>query len=105
MVTVREYIRTKMSNWGIAYSDVYMLSSKGCINPDEAVTQSNIRSVELHLLSIIAEMLLAPSSISELGVSISKSNMDAVMAYYKYKCKELGVKDVLSKPKPRVRFL
>lgn len=95
-MTIGAFIQAKYKSWGIATSEAELIFPEACINLEDRIDSTNIRAVERALLGKIPELLLLPSSVSELGVSISRANRDAILAYYRYKCRELGVRDVLS---------
>lgn len=71
--------------------------------PDAALTRETLRIAERAFVQRIPEMLLQPTSVSELGVSISRAGADALRAYYRAKCRELGLENLLdASERPRV---
>lgn len=103
-MTIGEFIRSKYRDWGVVCTDADLIFPGVCISPDDRLTSKNIIEVERALLGRIPELLLMPQSVSELGVSISRASREAIMTYYRYKCKELGVPDKLTE-RNTVRFL
>lgn len=95
-MTIREFIRAKYQSWGVSWSEAYLILPDASINVEEDITSANLRRVERALVQRLPELLLMPTSVSELGVSISRASRDAIEAYYSYKCRELGLSDELT---------
>lgn len=104
-MTIREYITQKYASFGVANASAEVEAVLSSIDQgaDEALNSSTIRDVEVAFVRRVPDLLLYPTSVSELGVSISRAGVDALRAYYKAKCAELGIEDLLDKPaRPRV---
>ena len=56
------------------------------------------------LKTVVPELLLMPTSVSELGVSISRASRESIEKYYRMECSRLGLVDRLTE-KATVRFL
>lgn len=104
-MTVREYIAGKFASFGLTDYDVDIEATLVALIPDETISESNIRKAEVAFVKRVPELLLRPSSISELGVSVSYASKADLRAYYALKCKELGLRDELSTDKAKVKFL
>lgn len=96
-MTIGEFIRDKYRSWGLVCTDADLIFPEACINPEDSLTAYNLRDVERAIVGRIPELLLRPNNVSELGVSISRADKQAIMDYYSFKCKELGVEDKLTK--------
>ena len=99
-MTPQEYIQEKYRAMGVSLSDGY-------VSPSDDTCFSEAGGVErVHraFVESLPEFLLMPSSVSELGVSISRASKDDIAKYYRLECRRLGLPDMLSEP-PRVRWL
>lgn len=105
-MTVREYITNRFISFGAMNyeAEVEGVVVSGGLSPDATLSKDNFRAVEVAFVRRIPDLLLLPTSVSELGVSISRASADSLRQYYSIKCKEYGIKDELS-DKPKVRFL
>lgn len=106
-MTIKEYISQRFFDFGVTLSDATLLSImlKGALQEGEEVVTSNVKSVEIAITKNIPELLLTPQSVSDGSLSISKASKDALMDYYKMKCKEYGLADQFATQKKRVVFL
>lgn len=97
-MTIKEYLHHKYSSLGLAgyEAELEEVMVLGSLNPDATLDSSTMRRAERAFVERIPELLLHPSSVSELGVSISRAGVDSLKAYYSTKCKQLGIKDVLT---------
>lgn len=108
-MTPQKYIQEKYRAMGVSLSDGYvssLLVGKG-LSPSDDTCFSEAGGVErVHraFVESLPEFLLMPSSVSELGVSISRASKDDIAKYYRLECRRLGLPDMLSEP-PRVRWL
>jgi len=95
-MTVKEYITSKLSGFGIKVSDADILEISFLIDPDEVLTESNrdtvLKAIALHVLP---HLLLRAKSVSENGFSIGW-DMDALLKYYAWLCNYLGIEDELN---------
>lgn len=104
-MTIKEYLHTKYSSFGVTGFDgeLEAVMASGAFSDDTELTKANMRSVEVAFVKRVPELLLLPTSISELGVSVSRAGTDALRLYYSAKCHELGLENLLEKEKkPRV---
>lgn len=103
-MTILEYILEKYRAMGVNLSEAYVQTLlAGKVNMHEDVyTYGGDRAHRVFIESL-PEFLLMPSSVSELGVSISRSSHEAVEKYYRMECRRLGIQDILSE-RPTVRF-
>lgn len=96
-MTVREYITSKFSGFGITISDADILDISFKISPDERVTEENkdivLRAIAL---DVFPQLLLRAKSVSENGFSVSWDN-DALMKYYDWLCDHIGIDNTLSR--------
>lgn len=104
-MTVREYIAGKFASFGLTGYESDLEATLVALDAEEELSEKNIRKAEAAFVKRVPEFLLRPSSISELGVSISYASKADLRAYYALKCKELGLRDELSTDKAKVRFL
>nr|WP_311470149.1 DUF6706 family protein [uncultured Porphyromonas sp.] len=103
-MTILEYILEKYKAMGVALSESYVQTLLvGKVNMHEDVyTYGGARAHRIFVESL-PEFLLMPSSVSELGVSISRSSREAVEKYYRMECRRLGITDALTE-RPIIRF-
>lgn len=104
---ISDYIKGKYSDMGISISEAGLLSIivGAELNPEESVSPSNFRDVEIAFIRSIPDIILRPRSISELGVSISRASTDDIIAYYRSQCRKYSIEDEIKETKPKVRFL
>lgn len=106
-MTPREYIQEKYKAMGVHASSSYvctLLAGKGiCPNRDIDFSNGEHERVHRAFVESLPEFLLMPSSVSELGVSITRASKEDIAKYYRLECRRLGLPDMLSEP-PRVRF-
>ena len=100
-MTNREYISQKISSLGLTLNDADLLDM-GISNPNEEINQDNLIEVQTAFVSYIPTLLVRPISVSEGGVSISRSQRSDIEAFYRSECKRLGLYDTLT---PRVKFI
>ena len=98
---IADYIKQKFQSFGIQLSEADLLDISN--NLEETVTDENKEIVNYNIVKFIPNLLLRATSISESGFSMSW-NIQAIKDYYSMKCKEYGLKDILS-DKPKVTFL
>lgn len=105
-MTVSEYISQTFMDFGVKLSEAGILGivMRNSLNSADAVGASNFKGVETAVVKAIPMLLLTPSSVTEGSLSISKAQHDSILAFYRLKCKELGIKDELTK-KAKVTFL
>ncbi len=102
MATIRETISATLSRYNIELSeaeiDAKLIDQD--LTPTDPYSASASRSINLAIVSVIPELLLAPD-ITEGGYSI-KFDRGAVMKFYSWLCSELGLEDKLN-PQPKIR--
>ena len=98
---IADYIKQKFQSFGIQLSEADLLDIS--TNLEDEVTDENKEIVNYNIVKFIPNLLLRATSISESGFSMSW-NIQAIKDYYSMKCKEYGLKDILS-DKPKVTFL
>ncbi len=105
-MTVSDYIKGQFEDFGVRLSDasVVEITIKGKLTSSDEVTESNFDKVNRAIVKSIPKLLMMPQSISEGSMSITKAQREAIMDYYRLQCKELGMKDELTK-RPKVTFL
>lgn len=96
MITVQEYIETKLQRFNISIGDVELAAAlvENGLGVSDAYAPGNAKKVKETFVSIIPEMLLM-SEVSEGDLTI-KWNIEGVKAYYAMLCKELGIDDKLN---------
>jgi len=101
-----EYISQVFMDFGVRLSDAAVtgIVLRNNLTANDFVGAENINSVDVAIVKSIPMLLLTPSSVGEGGLSISKAQNESITSYYKMRCKELGIKDTLTK-KPKVTFL
>ena len=104
-MTIKEYIASKFASFGITGYEGELEAALVGLDPAVALDSSTLPHAEAAFVKRIPELLLRPSSVSELGISISFASKADLRAYYALKCKELGLKDELSTDKAKVKFL
>ncbi len=115
---VRDYIREKFQLLGLpaVESLIFEIGAILCeqgSNLEDDMTHQLVRTVNVAFVQQLPAVLLAPQSISELGVSITMAKREDVISYYRQQCKALGIKDELgeveaqeeAKKKPLIRVL
>lgn len=103
-MTILEYILEKYRAMGVNLSEGYVRTLLiGKVNIHEDVYAYGGERVHRVFVESLPEFLLMPSSVSELGVSISRSSRESVEKYYRMECKRLGIPDILTE-KPIVKF-
>ena len=105
-MTVSDYIKGQFEDFGVRLSDasVVEITIKGKLTSSDEVTESNFDKVNRAIVKSIPKLLMMPQSISEGSMSITKAQREAIMDYYRLQCKELEMKDELTK-RPKVTFL
>ncbi len=105
-MTVSDYIKGQFEDFGVRLSDasVVEITIKGKLTSSDEVTESNFDKVNRAIVKSIPKLLMMPQSISEGSMSITKAQRETIMDYYRLQCKELGMKDELTK-RPKVTFL
>lgn len=105
-MTVSDYIKGQFEDFGVRVSEAFVLevTLKHNLTSSDEVSASNFDKVNRAVVKSIPKLLIMPQSISEGSMSISKAQREAITDYYKHQCKELGIKDELTK-RPKVTFL
>lgn len=105
-MTISEYIKGQFADFGMRLSDASVLeiTKRNQLAADAEVSDDNFRDVDVAVVKAVPKLLIMPQSIQEGGMVISKASRDAILDWYKMRCKELGIKDELTK-RPRVTFL
>lgn len=104
-MTIKEFITKRYQSFGgvVPEHEVEAVVLAGELDPDANLTRETLMIAERAFVQRIPEMLLQPTSVSELGVSISRAGADALRAYYRAKCRELGLENLLdASERPRV---
>lgn len=102
MATIRETITSKLRRYNIELTEAEIdaeLIAQG-LTPEDEFSVSADKQIKLALVRMIPELLLSPD-IQEGDLSI-RFDRQAIMKYYSYLCKELGVPDKLNS-KPTIR--
>lgn len=104
-MTIRNYITQKFSSFGVMLkeADLVELWLSHNINFDMEITRDNIRDVEVAIAGMTPRILAMPD-VSEGGMSISMDR-EALKEYHSLLCRELGIDNKLTKPKPKIRFI
>lgn len=105
-MTVSEYIKGQFEDFGMRLSDASVLEFvlKNGLTANAEVSASNFREVQVATVKFVPKLLAMPQSVQEGGLSISKAAHDSLRDWYRMQCKELGIKDELTK-RPKVTFL
>ena len=105
-MTISEFIKGQFEDFGVRLSDASVLeyTLKNKLTASAEVSDSNFRKVQVATVKYIPKLLAMPQSVQEGGMTISRASREALLDWYKMQCKELGIKDLLTK-KPRVTFL
>lgn len=104
-MTIKEFITKRYQSFGgvAPEHEIEAVVLAGELDPDANLTRETLLIAERAFVQRIPEMLLQPTSISELGVSISRAGADALRVYYRAKCRELGLENLLdASERPRV---
>lgn len=107
---VTDYIKQTFMDFGVALSDANLLAilkPSGVNGDDDAenLSDNQFRAVSVSMTMFIPTLLLRGSSksVSENGHTKSQSwDIQGIKDYYSLKCKEYGLKDLLSN-KPTIR--
>lgn len=105
-MNVSDYIRQLFLDFGVRLSNasVLRISLKSGSSPDDVLGADNMEDIDKAVVKFLPSLLLFPQSVREGGMSISRSQIDDIKAYYHLKCKEYGIKDELSN-RPKTKFL
>ena len=105
-MTISEFIKEQFEDFGVRLSGASVLEiiTKNKLTGTDEVSESIIRQVSVALVKYTPKLLAMPTSVQEGGMTISKADRDSILAWYRWQCKELGLKDELTK-RPRVTFL
>lgn len=104
-MTVKEFITKRYQSFGgvAPEHEIEAVVLAGELDPNANLTRETLMIAERAFVQRIPEMLLQPTSVSELGVSISRAGQDALRIYYRAKCRELGLENLLdASERPRV---
>lgn len=104
-MTVKEFITKRYQSFGgvAPEHEIEAVVLAGELDPDANLTRETLLIAERAFVQRIPEMLLQPTSVSELGVSISRAGQDALRIYYRAKCRELGLENLLdASERPKV---
>lgn len=104
-MTVKEFITKRYQSFGgvAPEHEIEAVVLAGELDPNANLTRETLMIAERAFVQRIPEMLLQPTSVSELGVSISRAGQDALRVYYRAKCRELGLENLLdASERPRV---
>lgn len=96
MATIGDYIKSKFSKFRIELDNIeleILLTNSG-LTADGVYTKEQYFQVESAIIGMIPELLLMPDKTT--GDTSLKWDRNAIRAYYKLKCSELGLPDVLS---------
>lgn len=105
-MTISEYIKGQFEDFGMRLSDASVLeiTLKNSLTASAEVSDSNFKEVDVATVKAVPKLLAMPQSVTEGGMTISKATQDSIAEWYRMRCKELGIKDLLTK-RPRVTFL
>ena len=104
-MTVKEFITKRYQSFGgvAPEHELEAVVLAGELGADANLTRETLMIAERAFVQRIPEMLLQPTSVSELGVSISRAGQDALRVYYRAKCRELGLENLLdASERPKV---
>lgn len=104
-MTIKEFITKRYQSFGgvAPEHEIEAVVLAGELDPDANLTRETLMIAERAFVQRIPEMLLQPTSVSELGVSISRAGQDALRVYYRAKCRELGLENLLdASERPKV---
>lgn len=95
-MTVKEYITSKLSAFGVNVSDADLadIALTTDLNA-EFSTDTRVAALTALAVNVLPQYLLRAKSVSENGFSISWDN-DALLKYYAWLCNELGIEDTLN---------
>lgn len=100
-MTIGEYISEKFRLWGLAGVSTEMISAEATrvgLRAEEEYNASVSDKISLFFYHILPEMLLAPSSLSEGGTSVS-FDRKALEQYYSLLSQKLGLPNLLPSAK------
>lgn len=105
-MTVHEYISQTFKDFGVTLSEaaVQGIVRRNRLGAYDELQDVDFTALDTAIVKSIPMLLLTPANISEGGLSISKTQHESIAQYYRLRCKELGIKDELTK-KPKVTFL
>lgn len=104
-MTIKKFITKRYQSFGgvAPEHEIEAVVLAGELDPDANLTRETLMIAERAFVQRIPEMLLQPTSVSELGVSISRAGQDALRVYYRAKCRELGLENLLdASERPKV---
>lgn len=92
---IRDYIKAKFSLWSVELSDeqIDLEIVRLGLDPSETITEEI--NLDLFFYTIIPDILLTPTNVSEGGFSIS-FDKSALLKYYSMLAKKLRKQDLLS---------
>ena len=104
-MTAVDYLRAKYQAMGIYASEEWLKTIIfGKFEAYSEMKGSDADSAHRLFVESLPELLLMPTSVSELGVSISRASRESIEKYYRMECSRLGIVDRLTE-KAIVRFL
>lgn len=105
-MTVTEYISQTFLDFGVRLSEASVLGivKRNKLGSYDGIGDANFPQVEVAVVKSIPMLLLTPQNVSEGSLSISRTQRDSITEYYRTRCKELGLKDELTR-KPKITFL
>ena len=96
-MTIGEYIKEKLEQFGIEYSNNMLAAEMSKVElTDIGFSKEHAKKVDLLFYNIIPDILLMPANISEGGYSISY-NKEAVISYYNLLCRKLNRPNLLKR--------
>lgn len=104
MATVREYIDAKLNRFGLELEEVEMTILLDSVQATDntKLDSTTLVQAKTAIVSIIPELLLLPSKVTEGGMSVER-NTAGITAYYTGLCAELGLDNKLVTGQPVVR--
>lgn len=96
MATIGEYVNELLAKFRLPLgtAELAVIYLKTGVVSTEDISEANIYAMEVVLVSIIPDLLLTPDK--QTGDTSLKWDRNAILNWYKIKCAELGLPDVLS---------
>lgn len=105
-MTVAEYISQTFLDFGVKLSDaaIFGIAMRNHLDPQSNLVAGIFSQAEIAVVKSVPLLLLTPQSVAEGSLSISRAQRDSISEFYRLRCKELGLKDELTR-KPKVTIL
>lgn len=105
-MTVQDHITQTFKDFGVTLSEAAVsgIILRNGLGADAEVNTENITSVDRAVVKFVPRLLLTPAAFTEGSLSIIRAKKDEITTWYSMMCKELGIKDMLTK-RSKVTFL